>query len=123
MTHTVLVVDDDPNILFSLEFLLSEAGYAVQTAHDGEAALAAVERARPALVLLDIDIPKLNGYEVCARLREDPRWRRLRIVMVTADGHEIEREKGRSAGADDYLVKPFSTEALVGKVRGLLGSD
>jgi DNA-binding response OmpR family regulator len=115
------VVDDEPNIVLSLEFLMKQAGYAVRTAYDGEAALEAVRQAPPDLVLLDINMPKLNGYEVCAALRSRAEWNGLRIVMLTAKGRDVEREKGLAMGADEYVTKPFATQEVVSKVKELLG--
>jgi len=121
MARSILVVDDEPNIVLSLEFLMKQAGYAVRTAYDGEAALEAVRQAPPDLVLLDINMPKLNGYEVCAALRSRAEWNGLRIVMLTAKGRDVEREKGLAMGADEYVTKPFATQEVVSKVKELLG--
>ncbi|MBF8221767.1 response regulator transcription factor [Halomonas sp. 328] len=117
----VLVVDDEPNIVLSLEFLMQQAGFEVTTAEDGEAALARVTEDPPDLVLLDISLPDLSGFEVLERLRQMPQGASLPIIMLTAHGREVEREKGLALGADDYITKPFSTQALVEKVKGLLG--
>ncbi|WP_355659932.1 response regulator transcription factor [Halomonas salifodinae] len=117
----VLVVDDEPNIVLSLEFLMQQAGFEVTTAEDGEAALARVADDLPDLVLLDISLPDLSGFEVLERLRQMPQGASLPIIMLTAHGREVEREKGLALGADDYITKPFSTQALVEKVKGLLG--
>ena len=122
MTRSVLVVDDEPNIARSLEFLMDQAGYEVRVANDGEQALRAIEDQRPDLVLLDLMIPKRDGYEVCQAIRENPNWRDIHIIMLTAKGQEAERERGIEVGADDYVTKPFSTRALVEKVKGVLGS-
>lgn len=119
MTH-VLVVDDEPNILLSLEFLMEQAGFTVRTAADGESALACIEQQAPDLVLLDISLPGISGFDVLEQLRADSRFQRLPVIMLTAHGREVEREKGMALGADDYVTKPFSTQALVQKVRQLL---
>ncbi|GEK47483.1 response regulator transcription factor [Bisbaumannia pacifica] len=116
----VLVVDDEPNIVLSLEFLMQQAGFEVTTAEDGESALARVAEAGPDLILLDISLPDLSGFEVLERLRQTPRGATLPIIMLTAHGREVEREKGLALGADDYITKPFSTQALVEKVKALL---
>ncbi|MDY7115105.1 response regulator [Halomonas sp. SSL-5] len=116
----VLVVDDEPNIVLSLEFLMQQAGFEVVTAEDGESALARVEEGVPDLVLLDISLPGISGFDVLERLRGDPTHARLPIIMLTAHGREVEREKGLALGADDYVTKPFSTQALVEKVKSLL---
>jgi DNA-binding response OmpR family regulator len=122
MTHKVLIVDDEPNIVTSLEFLMSRRGYDTQVARNGEEALAAVESFRPDLVLLDVMLPKVNGYEVAQRLREGG-WSDLRIVMLTAKGRETEVAKGMAVGADLYVTKPFSTRELVDQVAALLGGS
>ncbi|MDX1464288.1 MAG: response regulator [Halomonas sp.] len=116
----VLVVDDEPNIVLSLEFLMQQAGFEVDTAEDGESALSRIAEAAPDLLLLDISLPGISGFDVLERLRADPAHARLPIVMLTAHGREVEREKGLALGADDYVTKPFSTQALVEKVKTLL---
>lgn len=124
MANKILVVDDEPNIVLSLEFLMKHAGFQVQTASDGEAALAAITAEPPDLVLLDVMMPRKNGYEVCQAIRANPDWKAIRIIMLTAKGREVEREKGLALGADDYITKPFSTQEVVERVRELLaGTD
>lgn len=118
--RSVLVVDDEPNIVLSLEFLMKQAGFAVRVARDGEAALRAMEEQAPDLVLLDVMLPKRDGYDVCQAIRADPRWKHVRILMLTARGREIEREKGLALGADDYITKPFSTREVVERVKQYL---
>lgn len=116
----VLVIDDEPNIVLSLEFLMQQAGFEVVTAETGEQGLASVAEHSPDLVLLDISLPGISGFDVLERLRADPTHARLPIIMLTAHGREVEREKGLALGADDYITKPFSTQALVATVRVLL---
>lgn len=123
MTASVLVVDDEPNIVLSLEFLLKQAGFRVRMVSNGEAALAAIAEEPPDLVLLDVMIPGRDGYAVCQAIRANPAWQGVRVVMLTAKGSEIQREKGLSLGADDYVTKPFSTRELVDRVRRMLGSS
>ncbi len=122
MAHTILVADDEPSILLSLQFLLQKAGYQVRTARDGEEALRAVAEAVPDLILLDAMMPKRDGYDVCQTLRADPACRTVPIIMLTAKGRDVEREKGLALGATDYVTKPFSTRELVETVRKHLGS-
>ena len=117
----ILVVDDEPNIVLSLEFLMEQAGYSVTTAEDGEQALACVESSTPDLILLDISLPGISGFDVLEQLRAQTATERLPIIMLTAHGREVEREKGMAMGADDYITKPFSTQSLVEKVRQLIG--
>jgi DNA-binding response OmpR family regulator len=119
----VLVVDDEPNIVLSIEFLMQQAGFDVVTAEDGESALERVAETPPDLILLDISLPGISGFDVLEQLRNDPRHARLPIIMLTAHGREVEREKGLALGADDYVTKPFSTQALVEKVKTLLAED
>jgi DNA-binding response OmpR family regulator len=121
MTKHILIVDDEPNIVISLEFLLEREGWQVQIARDGQEALEAIERDPPALVLLDVMLPRLSGYDVCQRIRERPAWRGMRVLMLTAKGREVEMAKGLALGADGYVTKPFSTDELLACIRALLG--
>lgn len=120
-SRSILVVDDEPNIVLSLEFLFREAGYDVRVARDGEAALEAVKSDPPAVILLDVMMPKRDGYDVCQTIRENPAWNDIGIIMLTAKGRQIEKEKGLAMGADDYVTKPFSTREIVEKVKALIG--
>ncbi len=121
MPHSVLVVDDEPNIVLSLEFLMEQAGFEVRVARDGEAALRALEQDAPDLVLLDVMLPKRDGYDLCQIIRGNPDWEKVRIIMLTAKGRDVERDKGIALGADDYITKPFSTRELIERVRKCLG--
>jgi DNA-binding response OmpR family regulator len=121
MSKTVLIADDEPNIVISLEFLLEQDGYRVLVARDGNEALEAIAREVPDLVLLDIMLPRLSGYDVCQRIRQDPAWAKVRVIMLTARGREVEVTKGLALGADAYVTKPFSTRDLLDQVRQLLG--
>lgn len=120
MSQKVLIVDDEPNIVISLEFLLQREGYEVAVAVDGEDALVKVAEFKPDLVLLDIMMPKKSGFEVCQEIRANPAWAGIRIVMLSAKGRDIEVQKGLAVGADDYMTKPFSTKELAAKIRQLL---
>jgi DNA-binding response OmpR family regulator len=117
---TVLIADDEPNIVISLEYLLEREGYRVVVARDGQEALDAVARDAPDLVLLDVMLPKMSGFEVCQRLREDTSRRRIRVLMLTAKGREVEVSKGLALGADAYVTKPFSTQELMALIRAQL---
>ncbi len=121
MPKRILIVDDEPNIVLSLEFLMKKNGYEVETATDGDQAIAAVEQQKPDLMLLDVMMPRKDGYQVCQLLRGREEFNDVRIVMLTAKGRDVEREKGLSLGADDYITKPFSTQDVVDKVSELLG--
>jgi len=120
MAQTILIVDDDPNIVIALEFLMRQAGYAVATAADGRQALDWLASREPALMILDVMMPNKNGFEVCAEARADPRLASLPILMLTAKGREAEKARGLALGADAYVSKPFSTHNLVELVRSLL---
>lgn len=120
MDKKILIADDEPNIVTSLEFLMHKSGYQVRVARDGEEALAQIETFRPDLVLLDVMIPKLSGYEVCQRVRARPEWGGIKIVMLSAKGREVEVSKGMSLGADLYVTKPFSSADLVSTIDALL---
>jgi DNA-binding response OmpR family regulator len=122
MTRRVLIVDDEPNIVTSLEFIMRRSGFETAVARDGDQALEEVERFDPDLVLLDTMMPRRDGYEVCQTLRDQGRTD-LRIVMLTAKGRETEVAKGLSVGADSYVTKPFSTRDLVALVRELLPEE
>ena len=117
MTQSILVADDEPSILLSLQFLLQKAGFEVRLAHNGEEVLQAVEQSTPDLLLLDAMMPQRDGYDVCQTIRADPRWTALPIIMLTAKSRDVERQKGMALGATDYVTKPFSTRDLVATVR------
>lgn len=119
MSERVLLVDDEPNIVTSLQFLMRKAGFETAVARDGEAALTEVERFRPDLVLLDANLPGRDGFEVCQALRAAGHAD-LVVVMLTAKGRESEVAKGFEVGADAYVTKPFSTRELVARVTDLL---
>jgi DNA-binding response OmpR family regulator len=123
MSKTVLIADDEPNIVISLEFLLEQAGYQVMLAYDGQQALEAIERQPPDLVLLDVMLPRLSGFDVCQKIRENPNWQHMRIVMLTAKGREVEISKGLALGANAYITKPFSTQELLAQVGALLAVE
>lgn len=124
MSHKILVVDDEEAISLALEFLLQRAGYEVAVARDGVEALEKIAAWRPDLVLLDIMMPGKDGFEVCQTVREmSDLTPQPKIVMLTAKGREIERTKGLAVGADDYVVKPFSTEELLRRIAQHLGSE
>jgi DNA-binding response OmpR family regulator len=122
MSTHVLIIDDEPSIVISLEFLLKRDGYTVRVARDGEAGLAAIRNLRPDLVVLDVMMPKLDGFAVLEAVRGDPELAATRILMLTAKGREAEKQKGLTLGADAYLPKPFSTHELLAKVRELLNT-
>ncbi len=121
MSRTVLVVEDEANIVDSLSFLMKQAGFEVLIARDGDTAIRMMQ-SRPAdLVILDIMLPRRDGYEVCREIRSNPDWASVRIIMLTARGRESDRRKGLQLGADAYVTKPFSTRDIVTRVQELLG--
>ena len=123
MTQKILIADDEPNIVAALEFLLERRGYEVHVAPNGDAALKLVEAHNPDLVLLDVMMPMLSGYEVCRRLREQASWNHIKIIMLSAKGRDAEVNRGLSMGADLYVTKPFSTRELMANIAGLLRKD
>jgi len=122
MSHKVLIVDDEPNIVTSLTFLMKKSGFETSVARDGDEALAEVERFRPDLVLLDVMMPKRDGFEVCQTLRAAGQTQ-LKIILLTAKGREMEMAKGLAIGADAYITKPFSTRDLVDLVNRMLRGE
>ncbi|HET9763485.1 MAG TPA: response regulator, partial [Casimicrobiaceae bacterium] len=102
-----------------LEFLMKRNGHDVKVVSDGEAVLNAVAEFAPDVILLDVMMPRLNGFEVCQRLRENPAWDSIRIIMLTAKGRDVDVTKGLAVGADAYVTKPFSTRELVDKVEAM----
>lgn len=117
----ILAVDDEPNILLSLEFILEEEGYEVHTARDGDEALAVAASTRPDLILLDVAMPRKDGYEVCRLLRENADLAGVKVIMLTAKGQPLEKKKGVEVGADLYVTKPFGAAELLERIRAVLG--
>ena len=118
----VLIVEDEPNIVLSLEILLHRAGYETVSTGDGEAALEVIRRTRPDVVLLDIMLPKQNGYEVCRSVKSEPALSSIPIIMLTAKGQEVEILKGLELGASAYIAKPFGNAEVLEAVRAALES-
>ena len=116
----MLIVEDEPNIVLSLEILLQRAGYETASTGDGEAALELIRRMRPGVVLLDIMLPKLNGYEVCRVVKSDPTLSSIPVVMLTAKGQEVEILRGLELGASAYIAKPFGNAEVLEAVRAAL---
>ena len=118
----ILIVDDEPNIVLALELLMKREGYEIRSVDDGEKAVEAAAAFRPDLILLDVMMPRMDGYEVCQRIRADDSLKGVFIVMLTAKGREVEREKGMALGADLYITKPFSTRDVVRRVKEVLAA-
>jgi DNA-binding response OmpR family regulator len=123
MAKSVLIVDDESYIVTSLSFVMKNAGFEIASASDGEEALQKVAALVPDLLILDVMMPKLDGFEVCKRIRANPAWNGVRIIMLTAKGRDSEREKGLELGADDYLTKPFSTRDILQRAQEILGGE
>jgi two-component system, OmpR family, alkaline phosphatase synthesis response regulator PhoP len=121
MAKKVLIADDEPNIVTALEFMLQKSGYEVHTVNNGTEALNQIEQFGPHLVLLDVMMPAINGYEVCQRIRQNPALAGLKIIMLTAKGRELDMAKGLALGADVYVTKPFATKQLLEQVQKLIG--
>ena len=116
MSKKVLIVDDEANIVISLEFLMEQAGYLVDVARTGDEALAKLDSFAPNLILLDVMLPGINGFDICQRIRQTAAWQQIKVVMLTAKGREVEITKGLALGADAYITKPFSTKTLLAEV-------
>ena len=122
MPKEILIVDDEPSIVVPIQFLMEQQGYIVMVAVNGESALDIIYKYKPDLILLDIMLPRIDGYEVCEIVRLDPRYRDIKIIFLTAKGREVEIAKGLALGADAYITKPFSNTELVSKVQELLAN-
>lgn len=120
MSQKVLIVDDEANIVISLEFLMEQAGYAVEIARSGDEALVKIDQFAPDLVLLDVMLPGVNGFDILQRVRQEPRHSRMAVIMLTAKGRDVEVTKGLALGANAYITKPFSTRELLAEVRRCL---
>lgn len=116
----ILVVDDEVYILHILDFSLGAEGYEVITAADGEEAIDRARVEKPDLVVLDIMMPKVDGFEACRRLKADPETSQIPVILLTAKGREVDRQMGMEVGADDYIVKPFSPTKLIEKIGSFL---
>ena len=121
MAKRILIADDEPNIVVSLEFLMKQRGYDIRVVSNGAEALEAVAEFRPDLILLDVMMPRVSGYDVCQKVRENPEWQGIKIIMLSAKGRDVEVTKGIAIGADAYVTKPFSTRDLIAKVGEMLG--
>ena len=117
----ILVVDDEIYIVHILDFSLGMEGYEVVTALDGEQALEKARSEKPDLIVLDIMMPKLDGYETCKRLKADPETKDVPIILLSAKGRNVDQKVGFEVGADDYITKPFSPRKLVERINAILG--
>ena len=120
MAKEILIVDDEPNVVVPIQFLMEQQGYRVMIAERGEDALDLIYQYKPDLVLLDIMLPGIDGYEVCEIVRLNPKYRKIKIIFLTAKGREEEIAKGLALGADAYITKPFSNIELIATVKEIL---
>ena len=120
MPIKILIVDDEPNIVIPLQFLMEQNGYSALVAHSGEEALEMISKERPDLILLDIMLPGVDGFEVCEIVRLNPDWRTIRVIFLTAKGRDVDIAKGMVLGADEYITKPFSNQQIIDAVKKLL---
>ena len=120
MPKEILIVDDEPNVVVPIQFLMEQQGYKVMIAERGEDALDLIYHYKPDLVILDIMLPGIDGYEVCEIVSLDPNYRDVKIMFLTAKGREVDIAKGLALGADAYITKPYSNAELVAKVKELL---
>jgi two-component system alkaline phosphatase synthesis response regulator PhoP len=119
----ILVVDDEIYIVHILDFSLGMEGYDVVTALDGEQALEKIKSEKPDLIVLDIMMPKLDGYEVCKTIKSDPATKHVPVILLSAKGRNVDQKMGFDVGADDYITKPFSPRKLVERINQLLGQS
>jgi len=120
MPQKILIVDDEPNIVVPLQFLMERNGYETAVAQSGEEALEAISKEKPDLVLLDIMLPGIDGFEVCEIVKLKPEWKHIKIIFLTAKGRDVDIAKGMVLGADEYIAKPFSNQQIVESVQRLL---
>ena len=116
----VLVVDDEEYIQHILNFSFGAEGFDVLTASDGEEAIKKAKSVKPDVIVLDIMMPKMDGYEACKKLKSDPQTKNIPVILLTAKGRDVDRKLGTEAGADDYVVKPFSPGRLIERVEGII---
>ncbi len=120
MSPKILIVDDEPNIVVPLQFLMEQNGYNVTVASTGEEAINAVQQNKPDLILLDIMLPGFDGFEICQKVREKPECQNTKIIFITAMGRDMDIAKGMALGGDEFITKPFSNSEVVTKVKKLL---
>lgn len=116
----ILIVNDHPEVVELVRFSLEGEDYQIVAASDGEEALKKAREENPDLVLLDVIMPKMNGFEVCRNLKQDPQTKEIPVVMLTAMGRQVDKEKGKQVGARDYITKPFTPSALLTKIEEIL---
>jgi len=122
MSQRILLVEDEENLLEVVKLNLELEGYLVTTSSTGKDALVKASDPELDLILLDVMLPGMNGFDICQRIRQTPAWRHIKVVMLTAKGREVEITKGLALGADAYITKPFSTKALLAEVESQLSN-
>ncbi|MFA6358161.1 MAG: response regulator [Candidatus Omnitrophota bacterium] len=120
MAKKILIVDDEPHIVTMLENRIKHAGYEVITAIDGQEGLSKAQKEKPDLIILDLMLPKLDGYKVCRMLKFDGKYKHIPIIMLSARAQEEDKKIGEQVGADGYITKPFEPQVLLGKIKELL---
>ncbi len=123
MSKTILIVDDETNIVVSLEFLMQQAGFQVGVARSGEEALEMLPQLLPDVVLLDVMLPGIDGFDVLQHIRQSADLKQIAVIMLTAKGRDVEMAKGLALGANAYITKPFSTRDLLNEVRRFAGGE
>jgi len=121
MSKKILVIDDETELLKALTIRLKTSGYEVITAQDGQEGLEKAKSSNPDLIVLDILMPKMDGYEVCRLLKFDEKYKSIPVIMLTAKAQDIDKAMGKKVGADDYITKPFETQDLVDKIKKYIG--
>ena len=116
----ILIADDNEQIRESLASILEDEGYAMWTAKDGAEALRKAREIAPDILILDVTMPEMSGYEVCRIIKSDPDLKKTFVLMLSAKGQETEKERGREVGADEYFVKPFSPSEIVARIKNVL---
>ena len=119
-TKKILLVDDEPHIVIMVENRIKQAGYEIITASDGQQGLEKARKEKPDLIILDVMLPKLDGYKVCRMLKFDEKYKHIPIIMFTARAQEADRKMGEEVGADGYITKPFEPQVLLAKIKELL---
>jgi len=122
MAYSILVAEDEPNIVLSLQFIMKKAGFDVRVAEDGEQAIREIEDQIPDALLLDIMLPKKDGFAVCEAIKSKPAWAGIKVIVLTAKSRDTDKQRALDLGADDYITKPFSTRELVDRLTELLGT-
>ena len=120
MVNKILIVDDEPSITIPLKFLMEQNQFEVMVVHSGEEALAAIDDFKPDLILLDVMLPTVDGFQVCQNLKSDPRRKTTKVIFLSAMTRDMDIAKGNTLGADAYITKPFSNADVVRQVKDLL---